>query len=58
MSKIAINPAHKGDLHRDLGVKQGEPLTLADLVRAKNSKSPATRRRATFAANARKWNKD
>ncbi len=55
MSAIKINPAHKGDLHRDLGVPQGKTLTLADIFRGKRSKSPATRKRATFAANARTW---
>jgi hypothetical protein len=53
---IHIKPSHKGELHRDLGVAQGKPISLADLMQAKRSKSPAVRRRATFAANARTWN--
>ena len=53
---IKLNPAHKGMLHADLGVKQGEPIPLGKLMAAKNSKNPAVRKRANFAANARKWN--
>lgn len=57
MAKISINPAHKGELHRDLDVPTGKPLSLADLFRGKHSKSAAVRKRATFAANARGWSK-
>lgn len=52
---IKLNPAHKGALHRDLDVPAGKPLSLADLFKGKHSKSAAVRKRATFAANARKW---
>ena len=31
-------------------------LTAAALAKAKNSKNPAERKRATFAQNARRWN--
>ena len=54
---IHINPAHKGRLHADLGVKKGKKLTAAEIDKAKHSSDPAERKRATFAANARKWNK-
>ena len=54
-SGIHIKSSHKGELHRDLGVPQGQPLTLADIAKAKRSPSAAVRKRATFAANARKW---
>ena len=53
MSGIDINPANKGKLHRNLGVKQGKKLTMSELERAKASKDPAERKRATFAMNAR-----
>jgi hypothetical protein len=43
-SGISIKPSHKGLLHRDLGVPQGQAI-------------PAVRKRATFAANAKSWNK-
>jgi phage gp16-like protein len=53
---INIKPSHKGLLHKDLGKKPGAKLSAADLAKAKRSKNPAERRRATFAQNARKWN--
>jgi len=40
---INIKPANKGKLH-------------AELAKAKRSSSPAERKRATFAENAKKWN--
>jgi hypothetical protein len=54
---ISIKPSHKGLLHKDLGKKPGAKLSEKDLAKAKNSKDPAERKRATFAENARKWNK-
>ena len=54
---IHIKASHKGKLHEDLGVKKGEKLTNAELAKAKRSKNPAERKRATFAENARKWKK-
>jgi hypothetical protein len=57
MQKIAIKPSHKGLLHKDLGVKQGTPIPESKLEAAKNSSDPAERKRATFAINARMWNK-
>ncbi len=53
---IHIKASHQGLLHSDLGVKEGDKIPLGKLMKAKNSKDPAVRRRATFAANARKWN--
>ena len=55
-SGIHINPAHKGELHSDLGVEQGEKIPLDKLEEAKHSDDPAVRRRATFAINARSFN--
>lgn len=52
---IHINPAHKGLLHKDLGVKQDHKLTEAEIQRGKHSEDPAVRRRATFAENAKHW---
>ena len=52
---IRIKPSHKGLLHKDLGVPVSQPLTLGDLAKAKRSPSKAVRKRATFAANARRW---
>jgi hypothetical protein len=53
---IKIKPSHKGLLHKNLGVKKGKKLTMGELMSAKHSSSPAERKRATFAINARKWN--
>lgn len=54
---IKIKPSHKGRLHKDLGVKKGEKIPLKKLEAAKHSSSPAERKRANFAINARKWGK-
>lgn len=53
---IHIQPSHKGRLHADLGKKPGTKLSSAELEKAKHSKNPAERKRATFAINARGWN--
>jgi len=50
-SSIHINPAHAGRLHAALGVPSGQKIAAA-----KSSPSPAVRKEANFAANARKWN--
>lgn len=52
---IAIQPSHKGLLHKKLGIRQGKTIPLRDLMRAKRSLSPAERKEATFAVNARHW---
>lgn len=54
---IVIKASHKGLLHKNLGVKKGKKLTMEQLLKAKNSSSPAERKRATFALNARSWGK-
>lgn len=46
------NPGH-GKLHRKLGVPQGEKIPAAKLYRATNSKSPALRKEAHLAENAK-----
>jgi hypothetical protein len=53
---INIKPSHRGLLHKDLGVKKGKKIPLSELMEAKKSSNPAERKRATFAANARRWN--
>ena len=45
----------KGALHKSLGIAQGKKIALSDLQKAKHSNDPLTRRRATFAINARSW---
>lgn len=54
---IHIKPSHKGLLHKDLGVAQGKKIPAAKVAAAKKSSNPAVRKRATFAQNAKKWNK-
>lgn len=52
-----IKPKNKGKLHRALGVSIHEPIPIARIMKAKKSKSPALRKEATFALNARTWSK-
>ena len=52
---INIKPSHKGKLHKALGVPAGKKIPASKLAAAKNSKSAAVRKEATFAANAKKW---
>ncbi len=54
---IKIKKSHEGLLHKNLGKPKGQKLTVAELEKAKRSKNPAVRKRATFALNARKWKK-
>lgn len=54
-SGIEIKPSHKGLLHRQLGIPQGKSIPASRLVSALNSSDPAERKRAQFAANAKKW---
>lgn len=55
--KIHIKPSHKGLLHKDLKVKAGEKIPEKKLEKAEKSKNPAVKKRAVFAANAKKWHK-
>jgi hypothetical protein len=48
---IHINPRHKGLLHKELGVPQGQKIPEAKLEAAKHSSNPAERKRANFAIN-------
>jgi hypothetical protein len=52
---IQINPAHKGRLHKDLGVPDNEPIPDDKLEEALNSPDPKIRRRAVFARNAKRF---
>lgn len=54
---IHIKPSHKGLLHKDLGVAAGKKIPEKKLEKAKHSSNPAERKRATFAENAKHWNK-
>ena len=54
---IRIKPSNRGKLRKSAGVKKGRKIPVAKLRQMKRSKNPKTRRRATFALNARKWRK-
>ena len=53
---IEIKKSHEGRLHKNLGVAANKPIPEAKLEAAKNSSSPAVRKQATFAENAKHWN--
>ena len=52
----AFKNAH-GQLHRTLGVPQGETIPAGKLERAEHSSNTTTRRRAVLAATARRVNR-
>jgi hypothetical protein len=54
---IRIKKSHEGKLHKALGIPAGKKIPVARLDQAKHSTSPALRKEATFALNARKWGK-
>lgn len=54
---IRIKPANGGKLRKSTGTKKGSKIPVAKLQKLKRSKNPTTRKRATFALNARKWAK-
>lgn len=55
-ASIHIKKSHQGMLHEDLGVAKGKKIPVAAIEKAAHSSDPATRKRAQFALNARKWN--
>lgn len=54
-SGINIKKSNKGKLRKTAKTKKGSKIPVSKLKRMKKSKNPKTRRRATFALNARKW---
>jgi hypothetical protein len=54
-SGIHIKESHKGLLHKDLGVPEGEKIPASKLEAAKKNASPSEMKRITFAENAKKW---
>lgn len=56
-SGIYIKPANRGKLRKTAKAKKGKNIPVAKLRAMKKSKNPKTRKRATFALNARRWNK-
>lgn len=53
---IKIKESHKGLLHKNLGVPQGEKIPAKKLAAAKKDASPAEKKRIVFAQNAKKFN--
>lgn len=56
-SGIHIKKANRGKLRKSAGVKKGQKISRSKLEAMKKSSNPKTRRRATFALNARSWGK-
>lgn len=54
---INIKASHEGSLRAALGAKPGKNIPVKMLEHAAHSESPAMRKKAQFALNARKWNK-
>jgi oligoendopeptidase F len=54
---IRIKKANRGKLRKSAKVKKGRKIPVSKLRVMKRSKNPKTRKRATFALNARKWKK-
>lgn len=54
---IRIKKSNRGKLRKSAKVKKGNKIPVSKLRKMKNSKSAKTRKRATFALNARKWGK-
>ena len=52
---IKIKPSRKGLLHKKLGVPQGQKIPSGILTRALHSSSPALRKEANFARNAKSF---
>jgi hypothetical protein len=52
---IHIKPSHEGRLHRAAGVKQGKKVPLKDEEELKAHGTPAQKKEANFAINARSW---
>jgi hypothetical protein len=51
-----IKPSEKGSLHTALGVKQDKKIPAGKIAKAEHSSDPALKKKAVFAANAKKWN--
>lgn len=56
-SGIRIKKKNQGKLRKSTKTKKGNKIPVSKLQKLKKSKNPKTRKRATFALNARKWSK-
>jgi oligoendopeptidase F len=55
--RIHIKKSNRGKLRKSTKTKKGKKIPVSKLRKLKKSKNPKTRKRATFAMNARKWKK-
>lgn len=55
LSAIEINPENKGDLHKALGIPEGEEIPVSKLKEAVKSEDEHLRKMAQFALNARNF---
>lgn len=53
---MKIKIKRPGQLHRDLGVPQGEKIPRSKIAAARHSSNSSVRKRANFAYNAGNWN--
>jgi hypothetical protein len=53
--RIYIKPSKQGSLRKATRTKKGKNIPMSTLQRLKKSGSPAMRKKANFAINARKW---
>ena len=56
-SGVKIKPSHKGLLHKELGVPEGQKIPSKKLNAAAKNASPAEKKRIVFAQNAKHWSK-
>lgn len=56
-SGIKIKKKNRGKLRKTTKTKKGKKIPVSKLRQMKKSKNAKTRKRATFALNARGWNK-
>lgn len=56
-SSIGIKKSKQGSLRSATKTKKGQKIPVSKLRRLKKSGTPAQRKKANFALNARKWNK-
>ena len=54
---IQIKAKNRGAMQRSTNTPKGKNIPIFKLRAAKRSSNPVTRKRATFALNARKWSK-
>ena len=54
---IRIKAKNKGKLRAETGTKKGADIPMSKLMSMKKNGTPAEKKRANFAMNARKWGK-